>query len=252
VRSGGVLAVQELTTGRKPLLFEGHESPVTGLGFGARITSIDSSGILKVWDALTGRHLHTIVEMSTPDKTHQMWMCDEPMVSFSADANRVVAVNVASDARQRQQTGCVLKLWDIPRSRYRKWETRIDWLMSVVLSPDGGRIAAARDDLTILVFEFDTLKKVLEFKVPEGPSPHLSFSPDGSRLVTGAGMVRVWDATSGRLLQALQGPRKPVRKVGFPPGHLRIACGGDFGVVGPAPPPGSQPTLSSLEVWDAI
>ena len=66
----------------------------------------------------------------------------------------------------------------------------------------------------------------------------VSFSPDGSRIVSGSWdkSVRVWDASSGELMNTLEGHTGWVRSVSFSPDGSRIVSGSDD---------------SSVRVWDA-
>ena len=55
-----------------------------------------------------------------------------------------------------------------------------------------------------------------------------SFSPDGGRIVTasGDGAARLWDASSGSLIAALEGHEGPVESASFSPdgGQIVTAC----------------------------
>lgn len=61
----------------------------------------------------------------------------------------------------------------------------------------------------------------------------VAWSPDGRRLVTGSddGVVKIWDAASGRALTNFQGHAGPVLAVAWSPDGKRAASGGNDGTI---------------------
>jgi hypothetical protein len=67
------------------------------------------------------------------------------------------------------------------------------------------------------------------FKVPNGPTYAVAFSPDGSLMITGHNdnTVRLWDISTGSLRGVLREHTQPVRAVAFSPnGSLFASAGG--------------------------
>ena len=66
----------------------------------------------------------------------------------------------------------------------------------------------------------------------------VSFSPDGSRIVSGSGdnTVRVWDAVTGEVINTLTGHSGYVFSVSFSPDGSRIVSG----------------SQDNIRVWDAV
>ena len=71
-----------------------------------------------------------------------------------------------------------------------------------------------------------------------GPVTSVSFSPDGTRIVTGSGdkTAKVWDARTGTALLELKGHTGAVTSVSFSPDGTRIVTGSEDG---------------TAKVWDA-
>ncbi|HMZ08712.1 MAG TPA: hypothetical protein PK078_13940, partial [Anaerolineales bacterium] len=83
------------------------------------------------------------------------------------------------------------EIWFLPLNTY-QWR-RLDF------SPDGKRLAIGWENGGILVVSADTGKTLYHITTEESGQP--DWSPDGTKLLTGAGCqdVRVWDANNGTL-----------------------------------------------------
>ena len=109
---------------------------------------------------------------------------------------------------------------------------------SVSFSPDGSLIVSGSSDYTVRVWDASSGECVVLGSLWGGSGPleghtsgvnSVSFSPDGSLIVSGAGdnTVRVWDLSSGGLLKTLEGHRSDVRSVSFSPDGSHIVSGSD-------------------------
>ncbi len=90
-------------------------------------------------------------------------------------------------------------------------------------SPNGDRLAIGSQNGGVLVVRSDTGKTLHHIATGESGQP--DWSPDGMKLLTGAGCeeVRVWDADSGELLQTVQ----EVKCNNVVPGIVRAVWSGD-------------------------
>jgi WD40 repeat protein len=104
---------------------------------------------------------------------------------------------------------------------------------SVTYSPDGGRIATASADGTIVIWNAETAEKITSFDVMKSNFLPLTFSPDGTRLAIGG---TVWDAATGKKLFTLAGGHdQVVRDIAYSPDGTRLATA----------------SSDAVQVWDA-
>ena len=93
-----------------------------------------------------------------------------------------------------------------------------DNVWSVTFSPDGTRIASGSWDKTVCILDYAV--------------DSVAFSPDGTRLASGSdNTVCLWDATTGEVLQTLEGHTGQVESVAFSPDGARLASASDDGTV---------------------
>ncbi len=70
------------------------------------------------------------------------------------------------------------------------------WLVSVVFSPDGRRMATSSRDGTVKVWEAQTGRELLTLQAGQHQITSVAFAPDGKRIaaVGQDGDLRIWDA----------------------------------------------------------
>jgi WD40 repeat protein len=73
-------------------------------------------------------------------------------------------------------------------------------------SPDGGRVATAAKDKTVVVWDVATAKKIVKLEGHEKAIDQVGFSQDGARILTVGRdrTVRVWDAVGGGAIATLR------------------------------------------------
>src|SRR5439155_20634926 len=95
---------------------------------------------------------------------------------------------------------------------------------SVRFSPDGKRLLSSAADKTLHIWDVAAGKELQRINAPN--ACHVAFSPDGTRIVSGGwadgGIVRGWDAESGKELRRYEGHTAPVTSVAFFPDGKRI------------------------------
>jgi WD40 repeat protein len=232
---------------RKALVLVGHEDQVTGVAFspdGKLVASSSRDSTIKMWDAATGGEVHTLKnDPLSPVRTgHKGYVAD---VAFSPDGqylasagsssidNNVIVWN-ATTGRIRYTHGrkhgftsiafssdgkslaaadyTSVRIWDNSRDSSSGAHREVLVLdaeqpLSVAFSPDGKWLASAGRDKKLRVWNAVTGEERFTAEHTDALF-HVLFSPDGKRLLTTSGPgVNVWDATTGRMLFAMNGIR---------------------------------------------
>jgi WD40 repeat protein/serine/threonine protein kinase len=185
-----------------------------------RIASGSQDGIVKVWDAPTGREL----------------------AGFVAHEGQVAGVAFSPDG-QRLATGSwdgIVKLWDVealtndrsasPLLILKGHAGRVDY---VAFCPDGRQLASSSAGIgqnvgEIKIWDAPTGTAVRTLASPEGNVYCVAFSPDGQHLASAGAdkTVRLWNVNTGHEQQILRGHTEVVWGVAFSPDGQRLASGG--------------------------
>jgi WD40 repeat protein len=203
--------VWDVPSGKELLTFRGHTNEVNTVAFspdGRLLASGGRDGLLRVWEAATGQVL----------------------LDLHGHSNGIGSVAFGPDGRlasaDKDQT---VKLWDpLMGQEALSLRGHPNGASAVAFSPDGKRIASAGWVGRLLkIWDANTGVEVLRLRghPPHGTIETMAFSPDGSRLATGAHdrTVKVWDAGTGEELFTLKGFRDGVNGVAFAPDGTALA-----------------------------
>jgi WD40 repeat protein len=186
--------------------------------------------VLKVWDTTNWRVVFQ------PDFADSMvnerilslaFSPDSKLLAFSADMNGVMTLELASGkvlSHQKQYAGSVLDLaWSPDGSRLvstgdmayslRRWKVSDDQAvrlfdqrasssMEVTWTPDGKRIVSGHVNGVICFWTAATNKCDGLIQAHRSAVFSMALSPDGLKLATGGGVIRIWDTQTGKLLTA--------------------------------------------------
>jgi WD40 repeat protein/serine/threonine protein kinase len=221
----GEAVVSEFPSGKVRFRLRGHGHLVAALAYspdGKRLATASLDKTVKLWDINTGKLQATL-------KGHSAHV---HAVSWERDGRRLASGD--SDGN--------IKLWDATTLK----ETasvkghrnvtggpgRSDGVSSLRWDPRGQRLASAGEDGTVKLWDKDLAKLLI---IPNNPddkrSKLMAWSPDGAQVACGNGtQVHIRDATSGKLLNVLV-YRSDVFAVAFSPDGMRMASGGDDGVL---------------------
>jgi len=246
------LAIAEMLTGEHAVARpqRGHVARIDLLAWsrdGRRMATASRDGTIKLWDAATGRLVHTF-PLPHP-------------ASLAISGDGLVVAAVGEDGR-----GAV---WDgISGDQVSQFEVAADWFPRVavsddgrwlafaghggagvslratgggatttlaggrsyhgfVFSPDGSRLAMQYGN-SVELWQRDPPRKLVELGSLAGKVQQVAFSPDGGRLAVAdqSGAVTIWDTTGGRKLRATEHAHTAQGVAWSGDGATLAACGG--------------------------
>src|SRR5262249_50441487 len=144
---------------------------------GARVLSVSDTGVVRVWDAATGRELFALADPPEPVSA----------AALSPDGARVAVGHV--DGSVRVGDG---RAWNVLRLKAGSRAVALRW------SPDGSRLSLLRSTGEIQVWDTGAARVVLSQKLDRTEAVAGEFSPDGSRVAVTAGSnVTLYDVSTG-------------------------------------------------------
>jgi WD40 repeat protein len=180
--SGGTVRVWDWTSETQIAALTGSsfEGGVNSASFspdGKRVATAWNWGIVRIWDARTGRELAVL-------RGHQGWAI---VAVFSPDGRRVLTAG-QDNAR----------LWDAETGReVAALTAHLTWLQSGSFSPDGTRVLTGSGDGTARLWDTETGHEIAALKSDGRIVRRASFSADGSRVLTVSDdqTARIWDVS---------------------------------------------------------
>ena len=198
------------------ITLQGHNNWVLKLAFspdGKRISSADMNGIIKIWDASTGREIQTLSRRAGPVGKS---------MALSPDGKQI-----ASAGSREKKEDNIVEIWNATGQHVQTLTGHAGNVESIVFSPDGARIATASQDSTVKIWDASTGRELRTFAGLAAPAQSMALSPDGTRIALGIQVaVEIWDAASGEKVHALGGHMGGITGVVFSPDgrHIATAC----------------------------
>jgi WD40 repeat protein/predicted Ser/Thr protein kinase len=235
-----VVKLWDGTTGRETLTLTGHKSAVLGVAFspnGKHLATGSADNTVRWWDVTTGKVLTTLGDHAGPVSS----------ITYSPDGRYLASASA-------DQT---VKVWDLTTGKHLltlQDSSSSSPVRNVAFSPDGTLLAIANADGSVQVWDFqrpaplnrnnidDSFVSVVgnvEVTVPRvmpelawagghsGSANYVTFSPDGSRLLSAGddGTVKVWAVKAGLPFLTLNG-HFGIRGLSFSPDGKRLASAG--------------------------
>jgi WD40 repeat protein len=231
------------------LTLRGHADEVSRLAFspdGRRLVSASRDRTIKIWDAATGRELHSLDNHTSwvtgvafhPDGQHlvsagldrtvRTWdlATGEEFHSFKVRAS-ITGMAFSPDGRRLALTDYdhKVKVYDATGAEQFPLQGHTGHVIGVAFSPDSRHVATAGQDQTIRLWDAATGKEEKVLRGHVGPVLSVAFSPDNQLLASASAdqTIRLWDAATGKEKNVLRGHADRVLGVAFSPDGRRLA-----------------------------
>jgi WD40 repeat protein len=212
-------------------IFRGHTSWVRSVVFspnGERLASAGDDGVVRIWEAATGREVRALRAPQTGDKDRIQ------AVAFSPDG-RWLASAEKGQLHYGDINNGVVRIWDAndgrPLAVCRGHRRQVYF---VAFSPDGKQMASSGDDGMVWVWEVPTGRALHCLRGHNDSSLYsLAYHPTGRRLAASGShaTIFIWDPVAGQEVLQLRCPHPAIYRVAFSPDGSRLAVGCGDGMV---------------------
>jgi WD40 repeat protein len=244
----GIIKRWSADTGKPGVEFRGHTARIRSLAAspaGEFLAARASDDTLCVWEAGTGKALHTLKCVATIEAL--TFSADGKLLAGQARYGTIVLWDVAAGKPLRRieasvagamafspdgktlaaSEGCAIHLWDVPTGTERlSLPGHRGVVNSVAFGADGKTLATGGADAAGLLWkQFDGAKPL---SLPDDPGYvyNVAFAP-GRPLLAGSGSrgVRLWDAKTGKLVAKRNEAMRTGRAQFFPDGKTLLVAG---------------------------
>ncbi|KYC38014.1 hypothetical protein WA1_39210 [Scytonema hofmannii PCC 7110] len=220
-----------------------HESFVWSVALsadGQTLASGSEDKTIKIWQAVTGKLLHTLRAHSENVRAVSLSADGQTLVSGSGD-NTIKIWQTRTGQLLNTLKGHSQPVWSLTLSRdgqtlvsggqdntIKIWNVRTGELLktlnghksavfSLALTPDGLTVVSGSQDKTIKIWNLQTGKLIRTLEDHTDAVRSVAISPDGQKFASGSwdNTVKIWDITTGKLLRTIQGHSDRVVAVAF-------------------------------------
>jgi WD40 repeat protein len=198
-------------------VLKGHEQGVSCTDwYDQRLVSGDDSGLIIVWDELTGEEVMQLKGHSDAVKSVAWSPKGDQILSGSRDNTCIIWGASTGDKV------CML-------------EGHTDEVNSVAWSPKGDQILSGSHDNTCIIWNAATGHQILQLEGHSSAVKSVAWSPKGDFVVSGSGNtgrfssdpgeIFIWDASTGEKVSSLTGHTEAVTSVAWSPKGDQILSG---------------------------
>ncbi len=175
---------------REKMVLKGHKKGVASVKFspnGRLIASCSADATIRIWDASTGKHLHTL-EGHLAGVSTVTWMPDSRVIATGSDDKSI-------------------RLWyvDTGKMHPRQLIGHSSYVYSLAFSPKGNMLASGSYDEALFLWDVRTQRLMRSHPAHSDPIGGVDFVRDGTLIVSCSsdGLIRLWDTATGQCLRTL-------------------------------------------------
>jgi WD40 repeat protein len=182
---------------------------------GKEVLSASNDHTLKLWNPITGEELSTI-----PGHPEGVIHC-----TFSPRDDSIVSISSGPE----EKVG--FRVWDTSTGELIASGGAPNKLLTAAYSLEGNRLAISANDGTLEIWDTESWQCVLAMRGHQGRVEACIFSPDGRRLISGAGdwdkpgEIKIWDGNSGEQLGHIDAHDKGVTTCALSPDGKQMVSG---------------------------
>ncbi|GJE92643.1 WD40 repeat-like protein [Phanerochaete sordida] len=249
-----LVLVWNVKTGKVVHHLKGSEAPVEYTVFSpdGRQIATRCEDSLRIWDSSSGDLLHAITDLDYVEDTDIVFSPDSSLLAAQSNATdedtSVVVLDCRTGARiatlRRQEILCMafapesdriatgsydgsVCVWDVASGNMLlELGEHTDWVREVTFRPDGGEMASAADDGTVVTCDARTGERHFTFRIEKSGQRNgkngvhtVAYSPRNSFIAGGthSGCVYVWNFLTGDFIAAFKVHTSWVPRVMFTP-----------------------------------